>query len=328
LASLIAAMNASLPPIANSDNAPSIQSRTFHFFRTPRNLFGMSRQYFSDKLPIRDPDQLASLGCDEVDYQSTSVQPDTSHRSDSVFFPYPNKNSFRLGEWFWNGGEKSQDSFRELLDIVGDPYFQPSDVRHTKWSAINAVLASNELEDEDEWTDVTAGWTKRPISFTVPFHQRTESPGSRQYTGGELFHRPLVKVITERLTDPRHAEHFHYEPYRLIWQPTDQQPDVRLHGELYTSEAFFKAHQELQTSPGEPNCSLPRVVVALMFWSDATHLTSFGNAKLWPLYMFFGNESKYRRCKPSCDLCCHVAYFENVRAKTSQGTSPDPFVSL
>jgi hypothetical protein len=54
------------------------------------------------------------------------------------------------------------------------------------------------------------------------------------------------------------------------------------------------------------------VVLALMFWSDSTHLASFGNSKLWPCYMFFGNESKYRRCKPSCRLCSHVAYFNHV----------------
>jgi hypothetical protein len=50
-----------------------------------------------------------------------------------------------------------------------------------------------------------------------------------------------------------------------------------------------------------------------MFWSDATQLTSFGNAKLWPLYMYFGNESKYCRCKPTNHLCEHVAYFQTVR---------------
>ncbi|KAH7917271.1 hypothetical protein BV22DRAFT_1026716, partial [Leucogyrophana mollusca] len=31
-----------------------------------------------------------------------------------------------------------------------------------------------------------------------------------------------------------------------------------------------------------------------------------------PLYVYFGNESKYRRCKPSCNLCAHVAYFQNL----------------
>jgi hypothetical protein len=85
-----------------------------------------------------------------------------------------------------------------------------------------------------------------------------------------------------------------------------------VHGELYMSPAYLEAQREIQEYPGEPGCDLPRVVVALMFWSDATHLTSFGNAKLWPLYLFFGNESKYRRCKPSCHLCEHVAYFQTV----------------
>ena len=46
-----------------------------------------------------------------------------------------------------------------------------------------------------------------------------------------------------------------------------------------------------------------------MFWSDATQLTAFGDAKLWPLYVYFGNESKYERCTPIANLCLHAAYF-------------------
>jgi len=84
------------------------------------------------------------------------------------------------------------------------------------------------------------------------------------------------------------------EPYELFWKPTNQHEEVRLHGELYSSEAFVKVHRTLQESPGEPDCDLQRVVVALMFWSDSTHLTTFGNSHLWPLYLFIGNESKYR----------------------------------
>jgi hypothetical protein len=49
-----------------------------------------------------------------------------------------------------------------------------------------------------------------------------------------------------------------------------------------------------------------------MFASDETHLTSFGHAKVWPVYLFFGNESKYRRGKPSLHLCNHVAYLKKV----------------
>jgi len=63
--------------------------------------------------------------------------------------------------------------------------------------------------------------------------------------------------------------------------------------------------------------TLPHFIVALMFWSDATHLTSFGDEKLWPLYLYFGNNSKYEWCRPSNYLCEHVAYFEYMRLTLS-----------
>ncbi|RXW21632.1 hypothetical protein EST38_g4229 [Candolleomyces aberdarensis] len=52
-----------------------------------------------------------------------------------------------------------------------------------------------------------------------------------------------------------------------------------------------------------------------MLASDSTHLTSFGDAQLWPCYLFFGNESKYRRCQPSQHLCHQIAYFEKLSDK-------------
>lgn len=102
------------------------------------------------------------------------------------------------------------------------------------------------------------------------------------------------------------------EPYKLLWQPSEDHPKVRLHGELYTSDAFLEEHQALQDSPGESGCDLPRVVVGCMLYSDQTHLTAFGDNHLWPAYLHLGNDTKYDRCKPSCNLCSHVAYFETV----------------
>jgi hypothetical protein len=81
---------------------------------------------------------------------------------------------------------------------------------------------------------------------------------------------------------------------------------------MYTSPAFAEAHRELQNSSPEPDCDLPWVVMALMFWSDGTQLTSFGSAQLWPCYLSFGNESKYCWCKPTHHLFNHVAYFQAV----------------
>jgi hypothetical protein len=168
-----------------------------------------------------------------------------------------------------------------------------------------------------EWMDVDGGWTRTPVTISVPFQKRRgeridRQAGPQDYIVADFYHRSLVSVIREKLSSPEHDRHFHYEPYELNWQPPNLPHPIKTYGELYTSPSFIRAHNDLQNSPAEPGCCLPRVIVALMFWSDATHLTSFGDTKLHPLYMCFGNESKYRRGKPSCHLCNHVAYFQKV----------------
>jgi len=119
-------------------------------------------------------------------------------------------------------------------------------------------------------------------------------------------------VILEKLSQPQDNQHFHYEPFEVLWQSTDAATEVQVYGELYTSPAFLNIHCKLQESHREPGCDLPRVIVAMIFVSDAIHLTTFGDAKLWPCYLFFGNESKDCRCKPACHLCNHIAYFKAV----------------
>jgi hypothetical protein len=277
---------------------------------TNKNSFGVYRRYFSKRFPIHDP------GC-EVDASNLSniIDSRAHNLAESSYGPYPNENSFRLGEWYWSHGtEKSQSSFKELLNIVGSKDFQPSDVRATNWDKVNECLAT-EGDQKHEWLNADAGWTRSSVKISVPFHRFAQQPGPQDYIVAGFHHRSLVSVITEKLTNQHDARFFHYEPYELLWQRPGTQSTVRIHGELYTSPAFLDAHKALQELPGEPGCDLPRVVVALMFWSDSTHLTNFGNAKLWPLYVFFGNESKYLRGKPSLNLCEHIAYLEAVRFK-------------
>jgi hypothetical protein len=294
-------------PISPNIHPAGFASRFRKTLQTSRNAFGLFRRYFSQRFPSHDPESELNIPA-----LSNIVPTDVETPSLPSYDPYPNKNSFRLGDWYWNHGvQKSQKSFRELVNIVGDVDFEPSDVRSTNWGKINRTLGG---DDHDEWLDDDAGWITTPITISVPFHRRLPDPGPRDYVLTNNFHhRSLVAVIQEKLTKENDIPHFHYEPYELHWQSSNRQPPVRVHGELYTSPAFIDAHNALQESPGEPACELPRVIAALMFWSDATQLTNFGNTKLWPLYMFFGNESKYRRGKPSCNLCEHVAYFEAVR---------------
>lgn len=79
------------------------------------------------------------------------------------FYPYPNESSFRLGDWYWNGAtQQSKQSFKALVDIVGNPNYNPNDVTKTNWDAIDDVLGNSvdrdEGQSEYEWMDEDTGW--------------------------------------------------------------------------------------------------------------------------------------------------------------------------
>ena len=76
-----------------------------------------------------------------------------------------------------------------------------------------------------------------------------------------------------------------------------------------TPTSFLDVHTKVQRAQtDDPDCKREKVVAALMFWSDATHLATFGTARMWPIYMLFGNLSKYLRCQPNSGATKHLAY--------------------
>lgn len=267
---------------------------------SPHNIFGVFRRYHALNFPSHDPDEGLSLAC-------------FSDINTSSYAPYPNKSSFLLGEWFWmEGAHKSLKDFNNLLQVLKDPDFSVEDIKDTQWRLLHRQLGDPDVDKAPWLSDVNAGWKEESISLKIPFHRQHKNPGNKIFAAGTFHRRSIVSIIQERL-EGADGRHFHYEPYELYWQPHLEDPPIRVFGELYTSPEFHRVHQELQNSPPEPDCNLPRIVVGLMFASDVTHLAQFGDAKLWPVYMFFGNDSKYRRCKPSCRLCNHVAYLQAVR---------------
>jgi Plavaka transposase len=303
-----------MSPAAPRSQGASVLSRARKILKSTRNIFGLFRQYYATRFPEHDPDE--NITSDDL--MDTSSDPMSSPLVDS-YQPYPNQSSFLLGEWYWNGGvKKSKSSFSDLLKIVGHPSFRPEDVAGTKWQHIDTQLGGNLLDSGsdggDHWEDerVDGDWIETPIKIQVPFHKKSEHPGQQVFEAGKLRHRKLVSVIREKILRPSSHPHIHLEPYELYWQPDLASEPARVHGELYTSDVFLEAHRDLQNSPGEPGCELPRVVVALMFTSDGTELTAFSDAKLWPVYLAIGNESKERRTKPSCQAFEHIAYFEQV----------------
>ena len=55
--------------------------------------------------------------------------------------------------------QKSKESFRKLLEIVGSTEYHPEDVRDTDWQAIDCALGGNSQEGYDtEWLDEDDNW--------------------------------------------------------------------------------------------------------------------------------------------------------------------------
>jgi hypothetical protein len=77
---------------------------------------------------------------------------------------------------------------------------------------------------------------------------------------------------------------------------------------MYNLDVFLEEHDKVQHAHVKGSCNRERVVAALMFWSDATHLATFGTANLWPIYMQFGNLSKYIQGKLNTSATKHLAY--------------------
>lgn len=300
------------PPNISTPSASSIIAPARRILKSPSNVFGLFRQYFSTHFPDHDPDsntQAVELSDVAADHNKVDIGPS------SQFQPYPNKSAFMLGEWYWsNGIQKTKDSFQRLINIISDANFNPADVKNVAWNSLNERLA-NPLNSQDMWLDEPdAGWKETSITLSIPFDRKAPDPGLQLYTFPPFRHRSIVSILKEKMANSHDFQYFHLEPYELRWHRKDMSDaeSTRVHGELYTSPTFLEAHEEIQALDGEPGCSLPRVLIGLMFGSDATHLTSFGSASLWPCYMYFGNESKYRRSKPTCNLCNHIAYFQKV----------------
>ncbi|KAJ3504726.1 hypothetical protein NMY22_g17828 [Coprinellus aureogranulatus] len=299
------------------------EMRQLFLHESQRSAFGVLRRYI---LPdavelVHDPDQTQST-TDVVAHNpsaeaaqapvSSALAPGDEPLPPKPYAPFASMTAFLLAEWYWNSTNKSFLDFRKLITIMSNPAFCLEDATGANWNVAFRELGANRddlPEKEGLWIE-DDGWKTDVVTIDIPFHKQTKDPGARSYAVGPFRHRSLVSVIKERICNRSQSHIFHYYPYHATWKRTNDSPEVELYGEMYTSRAFREAHEALQRQPSTPlNKGLERVVVALMFYSDSTQLTSFGGASLWPCYLFFGNDSKYARGKPSERLGNQVAYF-------------------
>ena len=89
---------------------------------------------------------------------------------------------------------------------------------------------------------------------------------------------------------------------------------MRAYTDIYNSDAMLEEDIKIRAMgrhpDDDPNTEV--AVLAMLLWSDSTHLASFGTASLWPVYLYFGNLSKYVRARPNAHAAHHIAYIPSV----------------
>ena len=122
--------------------------------------------------------------------------------------------------------------------------------------------------------------------------KKNHEGNGQKFTVGDLLHRPILNVI-QAVSAEALSKSFHLTPFKWVWKSPVTGREQRVYDELYASDAWNEAHDEIMKQRREDGCKLERVVAGLMFWSDSTRLAQFGHASAWPIYLFFGNLSKY-----------------------------------
>lgn len=287
------------------------------FMRTAVNVFGLLREYHHR--PSYDPDELlmpedlANFNASDDSTTSTSVHaPHNSHPPPP--WPFENMSKFLLMNWANSGSNQKTEAEVTRLgrEVLSSPDFKVEDL-----GSFDAHRENKRMDDaftvmESKSPFSRDGWHEVNVDIQIPVASRAKPPPpSRTFSIPGFHHRSLVEVIKAAWSESM-AKRFHLSPFKRIHVDPQTKAETRVYDEAYTSDVWIEAHDNLQKQPNEPGCQLEKVIAGLMFWSDSTHLTSFGTTKVWPLYLYFANLSKYVRARPNSGACHHVAYIPYV----------------
>lgn len=226
-------------------------------------------------------------------------------------------------DWFYNSSiTKSLHDLNQLVkNVILAPDFKQEDLAGFSSTKENQVMdtyheSTSDSNDGPSPFEFDDTWIRGCVELSLPcdgVRQHSEADAPKFVV--EVYHRKLIEVIKSALSEPV-AEHFHTFPFKAFWEASPLDEPERIYSELYTGDFWNDEYDKLRmnrdTHESSPNNALEAFIVALMIWSDATCLAQFGNAFLWPIYLYIGNQSKYSRGKPTSFAAHHVAYLPKV----------------
>lgn len=235
---------------------------------------------------------------------------------DALYSAFSHPTAGLLMAWQYSGGTNKTGAELDRLwtSHIQDPAFDPS--VHTTFSHDQEKRRIEKYLATSNPFNAAHGWKRSSVKIPLPHegskYKSERDPNIPCLTVDGVYHRDITDIIINTFQSKIASETFHILPYEEYWKPSDDSEPVRMFGEAYTSPAFIDAYREIHSLPRDPGDELEYIVSPLMFWSDATQLANFGDASLWPIYLFFANQSKYTRGRPTTDACHHIAYIPGV----------------
>uniref|UniRef100_A0A8H7XVD3 Uncharacterized protein n=1 Tax=Psilocybe cubensis TaxID=181762 RepID=A0A8H7XVD3_PSICU len=300
------------------------------------NEFGMYREY--PTFPEREIDDFEELDnlCNAPGL-ATSLPKESGSRlakamgisidaalASNRFAPFLNATVFCLMHWFY--GNSNLKSVQELDHLVKNVLLaEDFRVEHLKdFSAQRELARMDEATSSESHSSSHSqtefqrdqGWINSTVKISLPCeqHQHASEDAAPVLEVPNVYHRSLVGTIKAALQDES-AELWHFTPHRLFWKPSPSSSPERIVTKIYNSDAFYNEYINLRKQQNQQvhlGDAHEIAIVALMLWSDSTQLANFGNASLWPLYLLFGNQSKYVRAHPSSFSAHHIAYLPTL----------------
>jgi hypothetical protein len=210
----------------------------------------------------------------------------------------------------WMNSGSNLVSETKVSHLVKDVLLaQDFDPQHLENFSVKQNLRKLDTDKNGKTINFPDDWVQTSITIDIPTKSKEDRP--QPYTIPGFYYRPLVEVIRAAFADAQ-ARAFHLLPFKRLWKDPLDGHEERILDELYTSDVWLEAQDDLHKLPRQPGCSLERVIAGLMLFSDATHLANFGTAKAWPLYLYFGNLTKYARSQPQSGACHLVGFLPSV----------------
>ncbi|KAJ3558432.1 hypothetical protein NM688_g934 [Phlebia brevispora] len=325
-------------PATTSDKRPArVTLLLTERIRTAANRFGISRLY--KRKPSRAPSKESDLARLYTPTAPTITASRSRRTIRTIIAPFPNLSSWLFSHHYWiNGHKKTQEDRQMMQGLLTRDDFNTADIRGVNFKKLDEELAADDTNLP--WVDGDEGWKCSPLVIDIPLGQKPTNLALREtasaqrradrleaipdepvnrpfrgqpYTVNNLWHKDLTAEIKTTLESDPAAAHFVFDPCLLHCSKSSQDDTLEgVYGELYNSPVAVQEDLRLQNSAREEGCNLPRAIAKIILYTDSTNVTQFGNTSMWPGYLWFGNQSKYERARPTAHAAHHIAYFPKL----------------